>query len=1132
MEYLQRERSPLQTKVLIVMKLMLVFILFFTFNLSATGYGQQKINIKVKNMIVSEVLTSIEKQTSYRFLYNNDLSALKNTVTIRAKDAEVNDVLPLLLSGTALTYQTMGNNLIVIKEDPNVAKDVVVSGQVLDDKGAPVQGASVQVKGTTIGTTTNAEGNFTISVPNANSILVITSVGFNAQEYPLNGQTNVTLAMTASQQVMDQVVVIGYGTAAKRDLTGSIAKVKGEEIAAQPNANPLASLQSKVAGLNIINTAIPGDAPDVRIRGTISIGTIRPIYIVDGVFSDNMDFVNPNEIESIEILKDPSSLAIFGIKGAAGAILVTTKKAKAGQTLINFSTTYGTKRLVDKIQLANGDQFRTLATREANSQGNGSLLSFVNDPNGLAKYTGNTDWIDAVTRVAHYRTINLGVDGSTEKNKFHMGVGYSGDEGLVKYVKYDRLTVNLNDEYKINKTWKIGFGVIGSRENLPYNSGALENSRRSLPIVPSQTKSFRTKNPYGIDSANYDLYSSTPIIQNSETNPLATLEYNHDKLIDTRYRIVGNAFVDINITKDLNFRSTLYSNLSFRTRREYTPLYDLYDPANESNPIIHKNSLTAVGQENINTKEFQQDHILTYKKRFGDHGLTAMGGVTSYYNNYQSLKGNISQKQVGYSIIPDDQRFWYISTGFGDASTRQSTSGQHEYSTLSGLARVLYNFKSKYFLNASFRRDGASQINREYSKKWQNFWAVGAAWEMGKESFMQNQEFINSLKLKASTGLLGNFTAQGRDYPAYPTISSSSSAVFGDNLVPVYVKDYEFDPNLHWETVKSSEVGLEASALENRLYFEANYYYKKTDGLIVLLDQPSGLRKLTNSGSIKNSGLEFTATWNDKIGIDWSYSLGGNLTTYKNKVLYLPSAVRPNISSSEQTPNQTQTGYPIGYFYGLVADGIYQSYADILASPVNTINGGGAKPGDMKYKDINSDGKIDDKDRTMIGNPTPDFTYGLNAGLRYKAFDFSADFAGSYGAEIYRVWGTSEQKNSVYNYPAYYMDGWTGAGTSNWVPIVDQTHLINRAPSTYGIEDGSYFRIRNMSVGYTFSKSPKVNFFKNIRLSVGVQNLKTWKHNLGYSPEFSGDALTYGIDYGSASSALPRIFTFGLNANF
>ena len=1117
------------------MKLTLIIIVFCTFQ-SLGGSNAQTVTLNAKDKEISKVLASIEKQGDYRFLFNSRLKDLKQKVSVSFLKTAITDALASMFTGTNLTYVLLENNLVAIRSADIDEADIKVVGRVTTEAGEPISGASIMVKGSTNGTYTDGLGNFSITVPE-DARLVVTAVGYKPTEISVAGKQQLSIQLIQSNAQMDEVVVIGYGTASRRDLTGSVSKIRGEALASQPNANALASLQSKVAGVNIVNTGIPGATPDIRIRGTVSIGTIRPVYIIDGIFADNMDFINPSEIESIEILKDPSSLAVFGIKGAAGAILVTTKKAKAGQILINFNSTYGSKKLVDKIAMANGQQFRDLLTFEANNRVKDdpsatSLLDFINN-GGLTDYNGNTDWVDAVTREAKFATTNLSVDASTEKNRFHFGLGYTYDEGLVKHVRYDRLNINLNDEFKISNRLKLGFGVIGSRERLPYNSGALEQARRALPIIPNGTSPFYTKNPYSIDSNTYQLYAQTPIIQNSESNPMASLELFHDKKIDTRDRILGNVFVDINLTKDLNLRSTWYGNMSWRNNREYTPLYDLYDPMATGNPIINRNVLTAVRQDISSIKDFQQDYIATYKKKFGDHNLTATGGFTTYYHSYEGVAATVSQKTIGIGIIPDDKAFWYLNNGFGGTRTVLADgSGQDEYSTVSGLARLLYNFKNKYYLNGTFRRDGSSQINTVYSKKWQNFWAIGGAWELTKEKFMENQKLFDYLKLKGSTGLQGNFTTSGKSYPAYPTISATASATFGEFQIPVYEADYLVDPELQWETVRSSEVGVEANAFNNRLHFEASYYTKKTRDLLVLLNPPGLKQILTNSGDIKNSGFEFVTNWAQNITKDFSFSVGGNLTTYRNEVTYLPFPLRTNISSSEQTPNQAETGYPIGYFYGFIADGVYQSFTDILKSPVSTVNGGNAKPGDLKYRDLNGDDIIDDRDRTNIGNPTPDFTYGINTSFKYKKFELGIDLNGSYGNEIFRVWGTSEQKNSVYNYPAYYTEGWTAAGTSNWVPIVNASHLINRAPSTYGIEDGSYIRIRNINLSYVISNLPKMTYIKNLRLTLGVQNLKTWKNNLGYSPELAGDATSFGIDYGNAGSALPRVITAGLNVNF
>jgi TonB-linked SusC/RagA family outer membrane protein len=1017
----------------------------------------------------------------------------------------------------------------------------VVTGRVTSEEdGASVPGANISEKGTTNGTVTDADGNYRITV-GANATLVFSFIGFATQEITVGSQSSINVVMKSDVTSLQEVVVIGYGVANKRDLTGSIVKVDGKTLEDKPNINALASMQGKVAGLSVVNNAEPGSRPDVRIRGTGSIGTTNPIYVINGILSDNMDFVNPSDIESIEVLKDPSSLAVFGIKGASGAIIVTTKRAPAGKISVNFNTTTGFKQLVNKIGLANGAQFRQLAAFEANNRvaddpSSTSYLDFVN--NAMNLFPGNTDWIDAVTRTAIYSTYNLSIDGTSTKNQFHMGIGYNYDEGLVKHTRYDRMNININDEYKFNDRWKIGFNIIGTSEKLPYGSDALEQARRALPIIPNYTVPVLSSDPYSATQTLTDrnLYYTTPIIQNSESNPLATLEYNWDKKIDNRYRFVGSTYLDVNILKDLNFRATWYGNLSFRNNRVYTPLYNLYNPdLSTGSEIVPKSSLTAVRQDLENTRTFQQDYIATYKKKFGDHNLTVTAGFTMYYYYREQVSGTASQSKVGVSIIPNDERFWYLNSGYGDTKsiiTGTDGTGQNEYATVSGLARALYNYKNKYFINASFRRDGSSQINQDYNKKFQNFWAVGAAWDITGESFMSGVSFLNALKVKGSLGVLGNFTAAGKSYPAYPTISANSSAVFGSNKVPVYVSDYAYDPNLHWETIHSYEVGFESDWLNDRLHFEAGYYDRKTEDLIVLLQPPGQLPTLTNNGKINNNGFEFQASWNQPLTSDMTLTVGGNLTTFNNKVVYLPYPYRANISSSEQTPNQIETGQPIGYFYGLKVAGIYQSYADILASPPSSINGGGAKPGDLKYADINGDGVIDAKDRTNIGNPTPDFTYGINATLKYKALTLSADFMGSYGGEIYRVWGTSEQKNSVYNYPTSYLNGWTQAGSSNWVPIVNQLHLINRAPSTYGVEDGSYFRIRNVNIGYDITKLLHTSAIKKATVTVGVQNLVTWKKNSGYSPEYAGDATSFGIDYGSAQSALPRITSVGLNVTF
>ena len=1144
-------------KALLIMKLTFLFVFAAMLKVSAKVEGQERVSIKLNGVEISKALNAIERHSTYRFLYNSRLEDIRKKVSVDASDLEIREVLNKMFTGTDLAYKILDNNLIVVLSSVLAFQDIKITGHITTATGEALSGVSISVKGSDRGTTTDNYGNFTLTVPEK-AILVVSYIGYQSQEVPVNSQAVINVQLAATQTpALDQVVVIGYGTANKRDLTGSIVKIEGKEVADKPNTNPIASLQDKVAGLSIVNNATPGATPDIRIRGTISIGQVHPLYVVDGVLNDDINFLNPNDIESIEVLKDPSSLAIFGVRGAAGAIVITTKRAKAGQAIVNFNSSFGAKQMVDQIQMANGPEFKSILTQEGQNRffdnGYTTINNFV--ANDLGKWTGNTDWIKAITRTAHTSSNNISVAAGTDRNRFYMSTGYTTDQGLVMSTNYNRFSISVADEYKVSKFIKVGFSVDGSRENLPIDgSGPLNAAMQVAPIISSGTQRFFAHDPYGgpTDSGFYNLYSSMPTIQNTLANPI--LQINQAKtMVNIRTRAVASAYIDINFLKNFDFRATAYTDLSSQEHRAYTPLQYQYNPdpfPGAPQVISYGSFLTSVTADNIDVHKYQTDFILNYKKQFGDHSITATGGFTTYYTGDYDLHGQI-QQAAGADPIPNDKRFWYITTGFGDPNTARSSTIQDEATTVSGLLRVLYNYQNKYYINGSYRRDYSSQINGNYDKQGQDFWAVGAAWELTRENFMSGQKFFNYLKLKGSTGILGNANTNVNGvflpYPYYPAISPSSSAVFGSNTVNAYTTAYTANPNLHWETVRSTEVGIEFAALENRLHFEADYYRKLTKDLLVELQFSGTEPQLLNDGVILNKGFEFTGSWNQKIDRDWSFTVGGNLTTYKNNV----QSIGNPLLADPQVPSQTLAGHPIGYFVGYKVIGLYQSYADILHSPPSSVNGQPVAPGDLKYADINHDGKIDGKDVTQIGNPTPKFGYGASLNVIWKHLELSTDIGGVYGNQIYREWGTSLQQNSLYNYPKYDVNAWHGAGTSNWIPIVDAQHLNNRAPSSYGIEDGSYVRIRNLQLGYSFPATLLGNsHIKGLRIYVNVQNLKTWKHNLGYSPEYGGStgqtplqqagssaqytpsATTFGVDIGDASSALPRIWTGGVNLTF
>ncbi|MFN4313838.1 MAG: SusC/RagA family TonB-linked outer membrane protein [Chitinophagaceae bacterium] len=1135
---------PLSTKVLLAMRLTALLTVVFALNVSANGFGQDKINLKAKKTEISGVLRAIEKQTNYRFLYNNNLPDIREKISIDVKNAELTEVLDVILQKTSLLYQAMGNNLIVIKENPSAIErvDVVVRGVVTGEGGLPLAGASVVVKGTTIGTTTNNDGAFSFSVPDANVTLVVSSIGYDEMEVALGGRVNITVQLNVSTKVMDQVVVIGYGTASKRDLTGSIVKVDGKDVADKPNTNPVASLQGRVAGLSVVNNGTPGRAPDIRIRGTSSIGSVQPLYIVDGIFQDNIDYINPNDIESIEVLKDPSSLAIFGVRGATGVIAVTTKKAKAGQVIVNFNTTYGMKKLVDKIQMADANEFATLFAEERANNG-------VTAPYDYTGLTANTDWIDAVTRTGRFNSNNLSVSSSSEKNKLNLGIGYISDEGIVRHEKLQKWLLSFNDELKVNKNIKLGINFNASRQNNPYDATwVLDAARKVIPQVSAGTRNFFVKNPYGGDSLNMDIYSALDVgLQSSGViNPLVVLENEWDKTINIEYRTVGSMFAEVTFLKNFTARSTIYADISSRNRRTYLPLYYAYNPRTLE-PFLY-NQQTRISEGDENWRKFQQDHVVTYRNSFGDHNLTATAGFTTFYYGYRGRFGNAAQypSSAGGLPIPDDERFWYVNNGFQDPTSTSASSSQNEYTTVSFLGRAIYNYKNKYYLNASFRNDASSRLPPQNRN--QQFWAVGLAWEMTREDFMANVEQINFLKVKSSMGVLGNQTAtydngSPLDYPYYPLLQSGISAVFGTNVYNAAQPVYLPSPDLQWETITAYEFGVEATAFDNRLTFEANYFNRTTKNLMTYVNRAQiGLpNQLINGGRILNRGQEFMASWKQNVGSDLTITVGGNITFLKNKVLELSEALPTGIlqrlfQNNGSAESRTAPGYPIGSFFGYVVEGIYQSYADILASPVAS-SLGAYRPGDFKFKDINGpdgkgpDGRITSDDRVFIGNPTPDFTYGGYVTAAYKGFSLGIDFNGVYGNEIFRTWGSLESPFQRVNYPKEKLGRWNGPGTSNWVPLVSQADRFNYNGSTYNIEDGSYFRLRNIQLAYNFDRNVlKKLKMRDLRVFANIQNLKTWKNNIGYTPEFGGDATAFGYD--NAGGAIPVVTTFGLNVTF
>lgn len=991
------------------------------------------------------------------------------------------------------------------------AQDLTVSGVVTSSEdNMPVPGVNVIVKGTTRGVSTDFDGNYTIEVKTG-EVLEFSAVGFKTVAITISNQTTINVTMETDIASLDEVVVVGYGTARKRDLTGSIVSIKGEEIADKPATNPIASMQGKVSGLTVVNSGQLGQTPDIRIRGTSSRYNVSPLFVVDGIFADNIDFVNPNDIESIEVLKDASSLAIFGVRGANGVIIVTTKQAKLGKFTVNFNSSVGVKNITDAPNLADASLFKELYNEQLANEG-AAPFSYYN------VFTGDTDWVDRIAnRSALIQTNNLSIQNSTEKNKLSFGLGYRLEEGLVKKEELQRITFNLNNEYKLTDDFKMGLTINGLQDKLP-NTGSFGSALNATPIVDPIHNDTRPEFN--------GLYNQLPVEIGGPQigNPALVAEVTKNKSIAERYRFVGSLFAEVDFLKDFTFKASIYGDYNNFRSRGYIPIIGIYVSETDEIENFNGNQITRVNQSSSVVFNFQQDYLLSFKKEYGKHDVNAVAGFTTTQVHFESISGSVEHdpnSTVG--IIPDNERFWYLNVyPYGDPSTRTSNSSQSERATSSFLARGLYNYDGKYLLNTSYRRDATSQLAP--SNRAQDFWSVGAGWVVTSEDFMEDDGSLNFLKLKGSIGELGNQALpSGTNYPYYPGVSQDATAVFGNQVIAGFIQKFEENPDLKWETVKMWEVGVESRWFDNRLNFNANYYNRKTEDLLVFVD--TGVQTFfDNFGEIENKGFEFEASWDGNFNDDFSYSIGGNVTTINNEVL---STFEDAAIFANGTASRTITGEPIGHFYGYIVDGVYQSNADIAALPPSAL--GSYAPGDLKYRDVDGDGEITTKDRTVIGNPTPDFTYGFYTNLKYKNFSLNIDFQGVYGNEIYRNWGNGNSF-AQFNYRSERANRWNGSGSSNWEPRLFSTDY-NRQPSTYMIEDGSYFRIRNIQLGYTLDgKILEKLKIQQLKLYANVQNLYTWKETSGFTPEAGGSPTSFGVD--SGGYPVPVISTLGLSLTF
>ena len=991
------------------------------------------------------------------------------------------------------------------------AQNLTVTGVVTEKAtGYPAIGVSVLVKGTTNGTITSMDGDYTLNDVPKNATLVYSYVGMSTKEVPVNGQSVVNVLMEEDTQNLDEVVVIGYGTSKAKDLTAPIAVIKADEITKHATSSPMGALQGKVAGVQITSNGQPGSGPSVRIRGIGSMNdNSQPLYVVDGMFFDNIDFLNNSDIQDLSILKDASAASIYGVRAANGVVLVTTKKGALNRpATVTYDGYVGFQKATNVLKMANSEQYATMV----NEMGNETLQDVLNQSVKNWGSLPNTNWYDEILHTALTHNHSLDISGGSEKATYSVGASYLYQDGILNAENdYSRFNLRTKTDYKAFDWLKVGANVVLSNSTQVVPDGQVWMSAFRTPsIIPVYDES----NPLGAYPINY---ASPAQVGLSEFygNPVATAKYYDSKNKSLRVMPSFYAQFDFLPENKLFFKTAYSQDINILQSRTYTPAYLVGG--------TQVNSTSKLKKQNDIYHSWIWDNTLTYTDTFGDHGLTAMLGNSVREENFRNLWGEAT------GVPGEFEEYFYLNQGNADGRTTGDDGTT--YRGVSWFGRVSYDYKGKYLLSATMRADGSSK----YQEKWGYFPSVGAAWNISEENFMKDQKWVDYMKIRASWGKLGNDKIKASDGFASITQDMTTSGIFAGSAVPGYTNLVYFSW-LGWEVVNETNVGLDFRTLNSRLSVEADWYYRLTQNAVIDAPLPMGAGNLLgNQGEILNTGVELSVNWSDKIGKDFSYYIGANLTTLHNEVKDL-NGLSYLYGGSAEFRTISRVGGELNAYYGHEVAGVYQNEAEIAADPIAVENG--LKPGDFKYVDQNKDGKIDDKDRVTLGSYVPNFSYGINLGFSYKNFDFSMVMQGVTGNQIVNRKRGDRRWHSELNYDADQVENrWTGEGSTNSYPsAAGSVNPWNIAKfNSFYVEDGSYFRIQNVQVAYTF---PKKDFGKfkmpSVRLSLTADRpLTIFKAN-SFSPELSSvkneDGTMPSSSYGFDERVYPlsSSYTLGL----
>ncbi|GAB2547522.1 SusC/RagA family TonB-linked outer membrane protein [Rufibacter soli] len=994
--------------------------------------------------------------------------------------------------------------------------------------GEALPGVSVVVKGTMVGAATDVNGTYQINVPASGTTLLFSYIGFVSKEEPINGRTTINLALQDDLRALEEVVVVGYGTQLKREVSTAISSVTPEQITQTPVTRVEQALQGRVAGVQVTNiSGQPGDAPTVRIRGIGSTGNSSPIYIVDGFPVGGIDYLNPGDIESIDILKDAASAAIYGARGGNGVVIITTKQGKRDGTMnVSYEGYVGIQNPWRKVELLNGREYAVMMNEGAANSG---VTPPFADP---TQFGEGTNWQDALfEKNARIQNHQVNITGGSEKSGYSAALSYFDQDGIVGGDKsnFQRYTARVNADNQVKSFLKFGTNLAYThlkRRAFDPNQefgGILSNALNMDPLTPVYEtdparlgQSLYTLNPV-VRDANGRVFGISSYASQEVVNPLARLQVmngltNVDKL-------VGNLYGEVKLLEGLTFRSTLGIDLAYVVNTNYNPVY--YLNAAQQNGT----ALTSRGTDRYYT--WQTENYFNYNKTFGDHSVGVTVGTSALKSRNEGLFGSNT------GLVTADPSMAYLNLAVG-AGTAVALGGASERSILSFFGRTNYAYKGKYLLSATVRRDGSSRFGSE--NKYATFPSFSAGWVLSEEGFFPEGNVVSLAKIRASWGQNGNEEIGGF-YPWAARIGVGRGYTFftpsGKGYTSGAAPEAAANPELQWETSEQTNLGIDLSFFNNALTLTTDYYIKSTKGLLVtppILGSTGYNAPPVNGGEVRNTGLEVALNYQGSIR-QLGYNIGLNGSINKNKVISINNAegiLQGANFTTYGVASRSQEGLPVGYFYGYKTAGIFQNQSEVEAQTLQP----NAVPGDVRFLDLNKDGALTGDDRTMIGNPTPKAVVGLNLGLDFKNFDVSAFFNGAFGHQIFN--GTRRYDLVRSNMQSTFLNRWTGEGSSNEMPRFtwnDTNGNYSKLSDLY-VEDGDFVRLKTLQLGYNLPTSllTKIHLQK-LRLYVSADNLLTFTDYTGFDPEIGArGSLDIGIDRGVYPQA--KTFRLGFNATF